>query len=266
MSDETSGAAPAETVVGIAVPGEAIPDGAADYETTAREKGWKPKGEWESDPEDWIDAKEFIKRQPLFDKIKNLNKRQKELEKTINGMAQHYNISVAQAKQRALQELQAQKKEAIEVGDADRVAQIEKNMHSVQQTPSMPEHNPGLAPEIQDFVEANKEWFNKDQEMTNFAVSYNETYLKTHPGELDTSLAETMKAVKRAFPDKFLKANKGGQVAGSSSPSLGGKYDTKQLNSEQKLAYNQYVKVHKIMSHEDYFKSLEDAGFLGKGD
>jgi hypothetical protein len=235
-----------------------------DFETTARDKGWKPKDEWEADPEEWIDAKEFIKRQPLFDKIKNLNKRHKELEKTINGMAQHYNISVAQAKQRAISELMEKKREAIEVGDVAQVATIEQNIASVHQTPNMTVPQQSLAPEIQDFVAANKEWFNKDAEMTNFAVSFNETYLKSHPGELDSSLAETMKAVKRAYPDKFVKSATSNTVSDGGTQTSRGKYDTRMLDSDQKLAYNQYVKVHKIMSHDDYFKSLDDAGYLNK--
>ena len=101
--------------------------------------------------------------------------------------------------------------------------------------------------------------------MTSFAVSYNETYLRKHPGDLDKSLEETLKAVKRAFPDKFQNQRRTApsSVEGAATPNTGaGKYSTARLTQEQKLAYNQYVKVHKVMSHDDYFKSLEDVGYL----
>jgi len=37
-----------------------------DYEKIARTKGWKPKNEFSG--EAWVDAEEFVKREPLFEK------------------------------------------------------------------------------------------------------------------------------------------------------------------------------------------------------
>ena len=51
------------------------------YEDKARATGWRPLEEFEGDPETWVDAKEFLGRAPLFDKIKHQTKKQKELEK-----------------------------------------------------------------------------------------------------------------------------------------------------------------------------------------
>ena len=39
------------------------------YESEAREQGWKPKEEYEGDPEKWRPAKEFVERGELFGKI-----------------------------------------------------------------------------------------------------------------------------------------------------------------------------------------------------
>ena len=43
-------------------------------EATARTQGWKPKEEFTGDPALWVDAKEFVGRAPLFDKIKGQSK------------------------------------------------------------------------------------------------------------------------------------------------------------------------------------------------
>lgn len=237
----------------------------SDYETLAREKGWKPKEEYEGDPEVWVGAEEFIKRQPLFDKIKTQSKRLKELEKTVEALGKYYQINIQQAKEKAIADLKAQRREAIEVGDAVTVDQIDQKIDHVKAIPEPDIQPKGMAPEIEKFVSDNSTWFNKDEEMTSFAVAYNENYLRKHPDDLDKSLEETLKAVKKAFPEKFVNQRKTNPpaVEGAATPNTGaGKYNMNRLSSEQKFVYNQLVKVHKQMSHDDYFKSLEEAGYL----
>ena len=39
------------------------------YDKQAREMGWRPKEEWEGEPEKWRDAKEFVERGELYGKI-----------------------------------------------------------------------------------------------------------------------------------------------------------------------------------------------------
>jgi len=46
----------------------------------ARASGWRPKEEFEGDPDEWVDAGEFVRRKPLFDQIHNLKKQAKEAE------------------------------------------------------------------------------------------------------------------------------------------------------------------------------------------
>jgi hypothetical protein len=238
---------------------------APDYETVAKEKGWRPKEEFEGDTEGWVGAEEFIKRQPLFDKIKVQNKKLKELEKTVEALAKHYQTNVTQAKERAILDLKSERREAIELGEVNKVEEIDQKIEHVKQMDEVVTPPKGLAPELEDFLEQQKSWFNKDEDMTAFATTYNEFYLKKHPGELAKSLEATLKAVRKAYPDKFENSRK------TAPPSVDGasqvvksdvKYSTSRLNQEQKLVYNQLVKVHKQMSHDDYFKSLEDAGYL----
>ena len=236
-----------------------------DHESIAREKGWRPKEEYEGDPESWVAAEEFVKRQPLFDKIKIQSKKLKELEKTVEALAKHYQTNVAQAKERALLDLRSERREAIELGEVGKVEEIDQKIVHVQQMAEQVVPPKGLAPELKQFLEDQKDWFNKDDDMTAFAVSYNETFLKKNPGELEKSLNETLKAVKKAYPEKFenQKRTSPPAVEGGTPVNKGTeKYSTSRLNQEQKLVYHQLVKLHKQMSHDDYFKSLEAAGFL----
>lgn len=235
-------------------------------ETLAKEKGWRPKEEYEGDPDRWVGADEFVKRQPLFDKIKVQSKKLKELESTVEALAKHYQMNIAQAKEKAILDLKLERKEAIELGEADRVDHIDERINQVKSMPEPEVLKPSIPAEVQAFVDENASWFNKDEDMTNFAVAYNIEYLKKHPGDLEKSLSETAKAVKRAYPEKFVNTRRVApatvESGGSTVEKIAGKYSMARLNNEQKTVYNQLVKVHKQLSHEEYFKSLEDAGYL----
>jgi len=268
---ETTGASTSgtEPKAGTPIPGETDQHGTEfqppDFETIAKEKGWRTKEEYDGDPEAWIQAEEFVKRQPLFDKIKVQSKKLKELEKTVEALSKHYKITIDQAKDKAIAELKAERREAIELGEADKVDQIDVKINQVQQMSAPATNQAGLAPEIEQFIADQKEWFNKDEDMTDFAVAYNESYLKKHPGDLDKSLEETLKAVKRAYPDKFVNQRRATPpaVEGAGISEKGSaKYSFNRLSAEQKIVYNQLVKTHKQMSHDDYFKSLDEAGYL----
>jgi len=265
---------PAGGVTDVGGEGDA-PD-APSYETIAREKGWKPKEEYIADIEArgdvttgryWVDAETYVKNQPLIDKVKIQNKKVKELEKTVDALARHYSTNVAQAKERAILDLKSERREAIELGEVNRVEEIDQKIHHVNQMKEPVSTQKGLAPEIEDFVEKQGAWFNKDSEMTQFAVAYNESYLKRNPGELSKSLDETMKAVKKAYPEKFenIRKSSPSAVEGSAPVSQNStKYSTNRLTTEQKLVYKQLVQVHKQMDHDTYFKSLDEAGYLEK--
>jgi hypothetical protein len=235
------------------------------YEDIAKEKGWRPKEDYEGDGEAWVGAEEFVKRQPLFDKIKVQSKKLKELEKTVEAISKHYQTNVAQAKERAILDLKAERREAIELGEAVRVDEIDQKIEHVRQMDDLKIAPPSAPAEIEQFLTDQKEWFNKNEDMTAFAVTYNESYLKKHPGEISVSLDETLKAVKKAYPEHFENKRRTApsSVEGSTPVNKGEeKYSLSRLSSEQKLVYNQLVKTHKQMSHNDYFKSLDDAGYL----
>ena len=59
-------------------------------EQKAISMGWRPKDQFEGDEEEFIDAKEFVRRQPLFDRIENQNKQLKNVTKALEALKVHY--------------------------------------------------------------------------------------------------------------------------------------------------------------------------------
>jgi hypothetical protein len=235
------------------------------YEEAARSKGWKPKEEYEGLPEAWVGAEEFIKREPLFERIKQSTKEVKELKKTVESMATYHKKAVEAAVAKTISDLKAQKKEAIQTGDVDKVEEIDKAIDEQKKIKEDAPTKQEVAPEIVEWVEKNP-WFNNDKEMADFAVAYNKTQIDKGIS-LSEALSKSAEAVKRAFPDKFTK-NKERQQAPPpvESPTheqgKGNKFTVTRLSQDQKRVYDQMVTRHKILTHDEYFKSLELIGEL----
>lgn len=241
-------------------------------EVAARTKGWKPKEEYTGDPGMWVDAKEFVGREPLFDKIRSQSRELKEVKKTVDAMASHFKKSVDFAVNAKIVELKTQRTEAIKEGDVEKVDEIDTAIEAQKAAKADVPTTPEIAPEIKTWVETNP-WYTKDAELHDFALAYNESYLKRNPGDLEGSLRETAKATKRAFPDKFPKDGGNGEAAGkrpaptvegSSAPAGKGKsISVSRLNADQRLAHDQYVKAG-IFTSEEYIKELDKMGELTK--
>ena len=64
------------------VPTEPINNEPSDIEQRAMDLGWRPKEDFEGDEATFIDAAEFVRRQPLFDKIESMGRELKETKRS----------------------------------------------------------------------------------------------------------------------------------------------------------------------------------------
>ena len=234
-----------------------------NYEDVARKKGWKPKDEYSGDA--WVDAEEFVKREPLFERIKQQSSEVKELRKTIENMAGHFKKVQDVAVQKAIADLKAQKKEAIETGDVSRVEKIEEEIEAQKQIKEEPA-SVEIKPEIKEWVAKNP-WFDTKPDMQKFAISFNKAYIADNPNAtLSEALGETAEAVKARFPEAF-KEKKAptskveAPASADASPRKG--YGRDRLKSDaQRQVYDQ-AKKHGIYSDmTEYVKQLEEMGEL----
>ena len=84
-------------------------------------QGWVPKEEYKGDPEKWVEAAEFLRRGELFAKIEHQNRELKDVKRALQEITKlHSQVREIEYK-RALDTLKAQKKTALEEGDADAV-------------------------------------------------------------------------------------------------------------------------------------------------
>jgi len=174
----------------------------------ATSMGWRPIEDWEGPEEDFIDAKEFVRRQPLFEKIEHQSKELKELRKAFDAFKTHHSKVKEAEYNRALQQLKASRKEAMVNGETEKALYIEEKIeeiseqkaefdNSVAQIPTPTQ----VQPEFVRWQEQNS-WYQKDRAMTAFADILGVELAKQGMSP-EAVLAEVTKEVKKEFAHKF---------------------------------------------------------------
>jgi hypothetical protein len=290
---------------GIKVPGEGDESSqnpteahAILVEAAARKQGWKPLNDpdYKGDPADWVDAKEFVGRRPLFDTIHDLKrqlvKNEQQTSRDMQVIKQQFSSMQEVAFKRALEELQAARDNAIANADVEVVKQLDKEIETkkfdhikstqvAQQVTQQVEQTPYM----KDWREKNP-WFDKDPELQDEAVSIGVGYMMKNQGvSQEKMLAHVSDRIKKIYPEKFPSGRKiteedddvgdtTSKVEGSTSTRLGekskkGKLTVADLTDEQKQALKTFLKT-KALSYlatknkrtetEEYLASIQSLG------
>lgn len=111
----------------------AAPNEPSATEVEARASGWVPKDEYHGDDNKWVDADEFVRRGPLFEKINNQSRELKEVKKALDQLKVHHANVKETAYKEALAKLKAEKRDALVEGDPDRIVEIDEEMASLKE-------------------------------------------------------------------------------------------------------------------------------------
>ena len=183
-------------------------------EEKAMSMGWRPKEQFEGDEEEFIDAKEFVRRQPLFDRIESQNKQLKNVTKALESFKTHYTKVEEAAVQKALNQLKAQRKHALTEGDGDsfelfddEIKKAEQQLSAIEQAKNQPiVEETVVHPEWQAFQSRNP-WYNTTGYMRKFADEIGAELATKGVAPTDV-LKQVEQAVRKEFPHKFVNPNK----------------------------------------------------------
>jgi len=243
--------------------GEVDPD-----EEIARAKGWKPKDEWQGDPKKWVPADEYNRRGELFDKIESQSRELKETKKVLK-MLQEHHLKVKETEYaRAIEELKAQKKQALIDGDADKVLEADEALMDMkaeakaQQTAAKQEAaKPD--PRFVAWVEKNP-WYVQDQEMRQFADDIGVAHARAHPQKTPEEVLKYVnERIVRTYPEKFRNPmrsrpgnaeGRGNDVRGQTQRASS--VETYKLTDEERRVMNAFVSDG-IMTKEEYIRDLK---------
>ena len=236
------------------------------YEEAAREQGWRPKEEFDGDEAKWRPAKEFVERGELFGKIDNLGKELKETKKALKMLQEHHSKVKETEFNRAVTELKTLQKKHLEEGNSDeylKTSELLTDLKAEQKAREVLNQQQAevsrnqVDPRFTDWVAKNG-WYNKDQDMKQFADTLGLGYAQANPGvDPDVVLEYVSKQVKMAFKDKFENPNrtKPSAVEGASTPSTA-KKDNVELSDDERRVMNTFVRQG-IMTKDEYIAQVK---------
>ena len=234
-------------------------------EQKAISMGWRPKKQFEGDEEEFIDAKEFVRRQPLFDRIENQNKQLKNVTKALEALKVHYTRVEEAAVQKAINQLKAQRKSALADGDGDtfeliddEIKKAETQLQQIEQVKNQPiVEETVVHPEWQAF-QARNPWYGTTSYMRKFADEIGAELASKGIAPVEV-LKQVEQAVRKEFPNKFTNPNKehaptveqsrgGGKPAGKESDSF--------MNEQERKVMNDLVRSG-LLTKEKYIADLK---------
>ena len=263
MSEELQTTAPVvETVTQTEQTNTPVSGTATDsYEAEAREQGWKPKEEYEGDPEKWRPAKEFVERGELFGKIDHMGKELKETRKALKMLQEHHSKVKETEYNNALRELKALQKKHLEEGNSDgylETTELLTDLKAEQKAREVVVQNtqPQPDPRFISWTQQNK-WYTSNQEMRDYADTVGAGYASRNPGiDPETVLDFVTKEVKARFKDAFVNPNrsKPSSVEGASAPAAN--KSSFELTDDERRTMNTFVRAG-VMSKEEYIAEVK---------
>lgn len=230
-------------------------------EQRAMEMGWRPKEEWDGDDDDFVDAKEFINRQPLFDKIEHQSKELRQLRQAFDAFKTHHSKVKEAEYKRAMAALKAERRRALQEGETEHALMLEDKIEEISSEKEEFDNSqksveqPTVRPEFVEWSSKNK-WYGTDVAMSAFADRLGiELHQKGYqPAEV---LDMITKEVKREFKHKFENQRRAGapSVESGSRQVVANEADFKMTDDERRIM-NKIVAMGGI-TKEQYISELK---------
>lgn len=233
------------------------------YESLAREQGWKPKEEYEGDPEKWRPAKEFVERGELFGKIDSMGKELKETRKALKMLQEHHTKVKETEYKRAVDELKALQKKHLEEGNSDgylETTELLTDLKAEQKAREVVTQNTPtqVDPRFTEWVSLNK-WYTANPEMRQYADVVGLGYAQQNPNlDPEDVLQYVTAQVKARYRDKFVNPNrtKPSPVEGANTTSSPKKESGIELTDDERRVMNTFVRAN-VMTKEEYISQLK---------
>lgn len=236
-----------------------------EIEKRAMEMGWRPLAEFHGNENDFVDAKEFVQRQPLFDRIDQQSRQIKAVTKALETWKNHYTTVKEVEYQRALKALQEGRKAALRDGDSDafetydtEIKRVEGEANDIRQAKEMPiVQEEQIHPQFQSWLNRNA-WYKEPGYMKVFADEVGQK-LAAQGIEPAKVLDEVEKAVRKEFPQKFTNPRKESapDVDSSRSVNKSRKDDFELSDQERKVMNTLIASDPKTFSKDKYIADLK---------
>ena len=233
---------------------EVVAEEVNEVEQEAVKKGWKPDG-----PKS---AEEFLRAEPLYEEIKARGREIKDLRVTLEELTSHMKKQQEIGYQKALHELKAERVEAIQEGDVEKVESLERQIKDTE-TGIEEATKPQEHPSVTSFYERHNSWWSdpsyEAQEMRDFAAK-RDIELSSQGLSPDTIIETLESDLRYKFPKKFEnKAQEEPMVVESNTREVRSEPSTlrfSELSTTEKQLYR-FLQDNNPMEAKEYLKELK---------
>lgn len=262
MTDENGGAA-AEVVTTTGAEGAPVSSQERDFESEAREQGWRPKDEWSGKPENWKDAKAYVEYGDTNRRLSKIEERiEKEVAERVSKLEKVHSKTVEKLTKihnDEIANLKAQKTDAVKAGNVKLVEAIDEELDKRRDdAPLTDDPQSKKAESEKAFAEANP-WYGSNRKMTAFARGLSNDLNVDNPSmSYEDNIRAVLVAVREEFPEYFEKkpaANGHAAVeGGSENPGAAPRTNTlfAKLPPEAKAQCAKDVKAGVYKSNEEW--------------
>ena len=236
-------------------------------ESQAMEAGWVPKEEYlkrdDAEEHKWVDAGEFLRRGELFKKIEDQSKQLKDVRNALNELKKLQGQVREVEYKRALDALKAQKKAALEDGDADavmaaedRIELVKEQVKQFQEEPQDTQQSGAEHPEFVAWTEQNS-WYKNSSPMKAFADALGQdlALAGNSPSEV---LRKVAAEVRKEFPNKFRNPNQDKPGAVESGKGSGtSRAGSFQLTDEERRVMHTFIRTGVFKTEKEYIEELK---------
>jgi hypothetical protein len=175
-------------------------------------QGWKPRDQFEGEDDDFVSAAEYKRRGELFKKIADTNRRLERTNATLTALQQHQKQMYEAGYANAIKELKAQHAAAVEDGDREAATEILEKIENTSQAQAQVRAMRVAPPEppvaMNEFMERNASWYQKDELMTVYADGIGHKFAQAEIQQgrqptVDSVLAHVEQKVREKFPNAF---------------------------------------------------------------
>lgn len=234
-----------------------------ETELEAMKFGWKPESEFTPKAgRKWKTAEKFLEDKPLYDKIDEQHKTIKRLERAQDQFRSHYEKVEKAAYDKAMADLTAQRKQALEEGDLVRAEEIRDEIDVRRQQAPRPQPQQDAEENKAAMAEwkSRNDWYEKDEDMTAFADGIGNKLLAKgmDPKEI---LVKVEEKVRETFANKFRNPNRASapRVEGSSKKGNSGSSasDTSFMSPEEVRFMEGFLKSGAPITREEYIRDMK---------
>jgi len=244
-------------------------------EERALAKGWKPEKEWEGDPGQWRDAKTFLDRGELLDKISSQSREIKQVTAIVNQLSEQNRQVYKAGYVKALNDLRGAKVKALENADHAAVMKIDDAIDQTKETirqidaqrPSAQSGQVSETPAFSNFRRQNA-WYEESVAMKHWAHGMALEYANANPNASEEDVYRFIeREVKKEFPQKFVRRGPPSPDGESRRESSAGKGNTgttfeallRSMPEDQARVARDMVK-REIITKEKYVADYEAIG------